>query len=223
MNGPWITPVAQAALTVGTQSEGNNAMMREGSVAMPSMPSQHPGLEPVQNTVLSFGERLADHIAKCVGSWTFIIGQSALLIAWIAANALAWFHAWDPYPFILLNLVLSFQAAYTAPVILMSQNRQAAIDRLRAEDDYLVNSRAEREIGLLHHKIDLLQSQELAYLREAIERLERKLDTEIATTPLKPSDLAADDGAHGWTSSLKTSDRSAFNHPIPARTLSCAG
>jgi uncharacterized membrane protein len=108
---------------------------------------------------LSFGQRVADKLTALVGSWHFIIVQSLLLLIWLAANIWAWFGGWDPYPFILLNLVLSFQAAYTAPVIMMSQNRQAALDRRNAENDYKINVKAELEIELLHHKLDLLREQ----------------------------------------------------------------
>ena len=101
---------------------------------------------------LTFGERSADRVAGSVGSWRFILWQSAILSVWIALNAVAWIEAWDPYPFILLNLFLSMQAAYTAPMLMMSQNRQAQLDRSRAEHDYQINLKAEAEIRhvLLH-------------------------------------------------------------------------
>ena len=123
-----------------------------------------------------FGDRLADRVAETVGSWRFIMIQSGLLLVWIGLNVTAWVRSWDPYPFILLNLVLSFQAAYTAPVIMMSQNRQADIDRERAENDYHVNIKAELEIELLHQKIDMLREQEIAKLTAIIERLIERLD-----------------------------------------------
>ena len=110
------------------------------------------------------GQRIADQVAATVGSWRFILVQSALLAVWIALNVTAWVRTWDPYPFILLNLVLSFQAAYTAPILMMSQNRQAEIDRRDAAHDYEVNVKAEREIELLHSKIDALREQEIAEL-----------------------------------------------------------
>jgi hypothetical protein len=88
------------------------------------------GDEPVPQ--LTLGERLSDLVAAIVGSWRFILIQSGLLLAWLIANITLGGGAWDPYPFILLNLMLSFQAAYTAPIIMMSQNRQADIDRLRS-------------------------------------------------------------------------------------------
>ncbi len=122
------------------------------------------------------GSRIADIVAAVVGSWRFILLQSALLAAWLIGNAVYGRTAWDPYPFILLNLLLSFQAAYTAPIIMMSQNRQAEIDRQRAENDYSINIKAELEIELLHQKIDLLREQELLALTKAIEALAQRID-----------------------------------------------
>jgi uncharacterized membrane protein len=124
---------------------------------------------------LSFGERVSDRVAGVVGSWQFVIIQSVVMVVWLALNIVAWTEHWDPYPFILLNLVLSFQAAYTAPVILMSQNRQSAIDRDAAEHDYDVNLKAELEIELLHQKLDLLREEEIGRLIQIIERLEARL------------------------------------------------
>ena len=98
------------------------------------------------------GQRIADALALMMGSWTFIIVQSTMLAIWITLNAIAWIRHWDPYPFILLNLALSFQAAYAAPIIMMSQNRQAAKDRLMAEQDYMVNTKAEEEVkAIMRH------------------------------------------------------------------------
>lgn len=123
----------------------------------------------------NFAERAADKVADVVGSWRFILIQSTLLAAWIAFNALSAQRV-DPYPFILLNLLLSFQAAYTAPVILMSQNRQAEIDRRRSIEDYDINYKAELEIETLHAKIDLLREREIASLTAAVERLTRLVE-----------------------------------------------
>jgi uncharacterized membrane protein len=110
---------------------------------------------------LSFGERLADRIADFGGSWTFISLFGAFILIWIAINtALLIVRPFDPYPFILLNLMLSCLAAVQAPIIMMSQNRQEARDRLRSENDYRVNLKAELEIRHLHEKLDhLLQHQ----------------------------------------------------------------
>jgi uncharacterized membrane protein len=117
------------------------------------------------------GERLADIVASTVGSWRFIVLQSTAIVFWITSNALTGTHAWDPFPFILLNLLLSFQAAYTAPAIMMSQNRQSEMDRRHAQSDYAINVKAELEIELLHQKIDLLKAQELLELTQAVREL----------------------------------------------------
>ena len=109
----------------------------------------------------TFGQRLADKIAAFGGSWPFIIIFLILLAAWIVTNSLIlaqWGKPFDPYPYILLNLFLSTLAAIQAPLILMSQNRQAARDRLDAQHDYEVNLKAELEIMALHQKIDELTS-----------------------------------------------------------------
>ena len=106
---------------------------------------------------LTFGQRIAETVADTMGSWPFIIIQSTILAIWIALNATAWINHWDPYPFILLNLMLSFQAAYAAPFIMMSQNRQASKDRIAAEIDHEVNAKAELEVGLLLKRIDDLE------------------------------------------------------------------
>jgi len=108
-------------------------------------------------TKLTFGERLSDRIASFGGSWRFITLFGAVLFGWIILNAIFLLNrGFDPYPFILLNLILSCLAAIQAPIIMMSQNRAEARDRLRAENDYKVNLKAELEIRHLHEKIDHL-------------------------------------------------------------------
>jgi uncharacterized membrane protein len=91
------------------------------------------------------GERLADFVAAWVGSWTFLIVQSVLLVLWMVANVVGWWMQWDPYPFVLLNLVLSFQAAFASPIILMSQNRQGRLNERRNHLDLQINLLAEQE------------------------------------------------------------------------------
>jgi uncharacterized membrane protein len=140
-----------------------------------SLRERKPARHPPSGGAPAFGERLADAVASNVGSWTFITIQSVLLCLWIVANSVAWFMSWDPYPFILLNLVLSFQAAFTAPIIMMSQNRQSTIDRRNAQHDYDVNTKAELEIELLHQKVDLMREQELTVLLQMVKRLEERL------------------------------------------------
>jgi uncharacterized membrane protein len=130
---------------------------------------------------LSFGERVADKVASFGGSWTFILSFMGILVIWMFVNAMGLMsQAFDPYPFILLNLVLSCLAALQAPVIMMSQKRQEEKDRLRAENDYMVNLRAELEIRQLHEKIDhqmARQWERLAELQQIqIELLEKRDD-----------------------------------------------
>ncbi|MEP7135070.1 MAG: DUF1003 domain-containing protein [Chloroflexota bacterium] len=106
---------------------------------------------------MTLGQRVADKVADTIGSWRFIITQSIILTVWIILNVTAWINHWDPYPFILLNLALSFQAAYSGPVIMMSQNRQSLKDRLAAEVDHDVNTKAEIEINNLMRRMDELE------------------------------------------------------------------
>ncbi len=124
---------------------------------------------------LTVGQRIADTVAANMGSWRFIIIQSVILLFWIILNVTAYIRQWDPYPFILLNLALSFQAAYAAPFIMMSQNRQQDIDRKKAENDFQVNVKAELEIELLHQKIDQLRETEVLQLTQAVNNLTAQL------------------------------------------------
>jgi uncharacterized membrane protein len=133
----------------------------------------------VPKPALTRGAVLADWVAETVGSWRFIIIQSVLLGIWIILNMMVFINHWDPYPFILLNLVLSFQAAYAAPIIMMSQNRQSEIDRTHAEHDYRINVKAELEIELLHNKIDALREEEILKLINIIQRLSAHLAPEL--------------------------------------------
>jgi len=115
----------------------------------------------IEEEQMTFGQRVADKVADTIGSWRFIITQSIILVTWITLNVIAqvnhWGWAWDIYPFILLNLALSFQAAYSGPVIMMSQNRQSLKDRLAAEVDHQVNTKAEIEINNLIRHIEELE------------------------------------------------------------------
>lgn len=125
----------------------------------------------VADDVATFGDRLSDKVAAVGGSWSFIIAFSAVLVGWMLLNSdvlTHWGHAFDPYPYIFLNLMLSTLAAVQAPIIMMSQNRQAAKDRLAARLDYEVNLRTELEMLRLHDKIDLAVA---ARLDEVLEQL----------------------------------------------------
>jgi uncharacterized membrane protein len=120
--------------------------------------SKNTSLE--QNETKTAGQRAADAVAKFGGSWTFIMLFGLVLVCWVILNSFIlanYSKAFDPYPYILLNLFLSMLASIQAPIILMSQNRQAELDRINAEHDYEVNLKAELEIMLLHEKVDLLR------------------------------------------------------------------
>lgn len=118
---------------------------------MSGMPGshEHPAIQRHRDHRTK-SERLADRVTAVFGSWRFIIAQTVIVMAWIGLNLVALVHRWDPYPFILLNLVFSTQAAYAAPLILLSQNRQADTDRIRAEHDYQVNQQALQYLIVLH-------------------------------------------------------------------------
>lgn len=136
---------------------------------------------------LTFGQRLADKVAEFGGSWAFILSFGLFLLVWVAANTLLLTRPFDAYPFIFLNLLLSMIAAIQAPVIMMSQNRQAARDRLDAAHDYEVNLKAEIEIMALHEKLDQLRTREiealLARQQEQIDLLARLLREGRGGTP----------------------------------------
>ena len=135
---------------------------------------------------LTLGQRVADRVARVGGSWSFIIAFSVFLLAWMALNS-AMGRAFDPYPFILLNLVLSSLAALQAPVIMMSQNRQAEADRMQAQNDYEVNIKSELEILQVHEKLNELRERDWAALVELqnrqIEMLQQLLQQAAGAAP----------------------------------------
>ena len=148
-------------------------------------------LAPPLDAPLTLGERLADRVASFGGSWTFMFSFAGVLVFWVLLNTevLARLNReFDPYPFILLNLFLSMLAAIQAPVIMMSQNRQSAKDRLQAADDYEVNLRAEAEVVGLHEKLDAMRAAEL---HQVLARLERRIDELASGRPGRGGGCAA--------------------------------
>lgn len=131
----------------------------------------------------TFGQRVADAMASKVGSWGFLIGQSVVLTGWVGMNLMPGVPHWDQSPFILLNLVFSFASAYTAPIVLMSQNRQSDIERKKTEYDHLVNRKSGHDIELLHEKFDQLHAQQLAELTQIVQIQHQQLK-EIKTALL---------------------------------------
>jgi uncharacterized membrane protein len=148
-------------------------------IATEAPSSVHPSLKHDERP---FGDRLADRVAAIGGSWGFIIAFGLILAAWMGWNLATKGHvlAFDPYPFIFLNLMLSMVAAIQAPVIMMSQNRAAARDRQSAEHDYVVNLRAELEIMHLHDKVDTMREKQMFEMlkqqREAIRLLKSQVE-----------------------------------------------
>jgi uncharacterized membrane protein len=165
----------------------------------PKFKHDHPPVINVNDAAdeqFTVGQKVADSVASTVGSWRFIIIQTIILVLWLIANSLAWAFKWDPYPFILLNLALSFQAAYSAPFVMMSQNRQAEKDRLTAQNDYITDTKGEEEIRHimehLDHQDDLIlqivkrlenQHQEMMeHLKRLDPELAEKLEREMPQT-----------------------------------------
>lgn len=123
---------------------------------------------------MRFGQRLADSVATGMGSWRFIIIQTLIVILWMALNVVAYFGHWDPYPYILLNLVFSTQAAYAAPIIMMAQNRQNDRDRAQADADYRTNCEAKEEIEELQKRLNAIEVDKLDKILTLLEEMKPK-------------------------------------------------
>ncbi len=122
------------------------------------------------------GDRLADWVANGMGSWKFIIVQTILVLLWMALNLVGFFYHWDVYPFILLNLLFSTQAAYAAPIIMMSQNRQNERDRFHAHADYQTNLEAKLEIEALQKSLNTMEIEKLDKLIKMVEEIKREIN-----------------------------------------------
>jgi len=137
--------------------QGHKNLLEGIHFRFPTFKHQHPPVIDVNQVAderMTLGQRVADGVASGMGSWRFIIIQSCILAAWVILNSVALITHWDGYPYILLNLALSFQAAYSAPIIMMSQNRQAAKDRIMAESDYHTNTKGEEETRNIMDHLD---------------------------------------------------------------------
>ena len=122
---------------------------------------------------LTGGQRIADAVAKGMGSWTFIIGQSVFVVIWMALNVVGFIRHWDVYPFILLNLIFSTQAAYAAPIIMMAQNRQGERDRMQAQEDYRCNIEAKLEIESLQIQLTKIETEKLDKIIKMLEAMKK--------------------------------------------------
>lgn len=172
--GPTLNPKRTGARRGLREEERRiiEMLRRHGNVAR--------NVEETFEEQMSVGDRMADRLAELVGSWSFILTFLALIAVWVVLNATQLlFHAFDPYPYILLNLFLSLLAGIQAPVIMMSQNRQEDRDRLHAENDYEVNLKAELEIEQLHGKMDELRQRQWQELLEIQDRQIQLLHQQI--------------------------------------------
>jgi uncharacterized membrane protein len=134
---------------------------------------EHPSMEIPQEAYEkrhTMGQKAAEVVASTVGSWRFIVIQSSVIALWCLLNITAWRYGWDPYPFIFLNLVFSVASAYTAPLVMMSQNRQDEIDRIDAHNDYMINQKTEKEIHVIMDHLDA-QNRALQLIYEQVEGL----------------------------------------------------
>lgn len=121
----------------------------------------------------SFGQKLADNVAGGMGSWRFIVWQTVIVIIWMLLNLVGIIYHWDPYPFILLNLLFSTQAAYAAPIIMMAQNRQNDKDRIQAQKDYQTNVEAKQEIEQLQQRLNSIEVEKLDKIIQMLEELKK--------------------------------------------------
>ena len=122
---------------------------------------------------LTYGQRIADSVANGMGSWGFIIAQSIFVVIWMALNVIGFIQHWDPYPFILLNLIFSTQAAYAAPIIMMAQNRQSQRDRLQVQADYDTNLEAKKEIEALQLQLNKIETEKLDEIMKMLKEMKK--------------------------------------------------
>lgn len=121
----------------------------------------------------TFGQRIADSVANGMGSWNFIIWQTVIVVVWMVLNVVGFVEHWDVYPFILLNLIFSTQAAYAAPIIMMAQNRQNERDRLQAQEDFRTNVEAKQEIESLQKQLSAIELDKLDKIMAMLEKLDK--------------------------------------------------
>jgi uncharacterized membrane protein len=181
-----ITPGADKLATTHPQHAHTDRLLDLKHLRFPQFKHEHPKVQNVNEVVdekLTLGQKVADGVANVMGSWRFIISQATIMIIWITLNVVGWFYHFDVYPFVLLNLAMSAQAAFATPLIMMSQNRQAEKDRLTAQNDYLTDCKGEEEI---RHIMEHLDHQDELIL-QIVKRLEEQHQAMLARlTELDP-------------------------------------
>jgi uncharacterized membrane protein len=163
-------------LTQKTLSNTTDTKVVRKTSIVENIEKQQSVTQNIVTEELTRGQRLADKLAAQVGSWGFLIGQSVVLAGWVGVNSIPGLPHWDESPFMMLNLVFSFASAYTAPVVLMSQNRQSDTDRKNAEIDRQVNLRAGQNIELLQEKLDEFHARKLNELTQIIKEQQKAMN-----------------------------------------------
>lgn len=163
------------------QAPQPNRQIEQQTAAILKQPSSK--IQPPEKKPLTFGQKIADKMASKVGSWAFLIGQSTVLVGWITFNSIPGLPHFDQQPFILLNLMFSFASAYTAPVVLMSQNRQSEEDRESASHNYQVTLQAAQQLELLHEKLDAEYSKKLDELTTLIKQQQAASEVKVVFVP----------------------------------------
>jgi uncharacterized membrane protein len=185
---------------VHSHGEGHTPLLEGKHFKFPTFKHNHPSVLNVNEVAderLTMGQRVADRVAGTMGSWHFIITQATIMVIWIMLNLVGWFYHWDIYPFVLLNLAMSAQAAFATPLIMMSQNRQSEKDRLTAQNDYTTDCKGEEEIRHIMEHLDhqdeiiiqivkRLEEQHME-MREQLSRLDPMLTERLGVDTVKIS------------------------------------
>ncbi|MGH2494124.1 MAG: DUF1003 domain-containing protein [Ktedonobacteraceae bacterium] len=207
-----ITPTSQSIASSNAQAQHAHKNLLEGiHFKFPTFKHDHPAVIDVNEVAderMTMGQRVADRVATTMGSWRFIITQASIMVIWIILNLVGWFYHWDIYPFVLLNLAMSAQAAFATPLIMMSQNRQAEKDRLTAQNDYVTDCKGEEEIRFIMNHLDhqdelILQivkrlEEQHTEMKEHLNRLDPTLAQKLGMDVVELSkELTDEDGVAG--------------------------
>jgi uncharacterized membrane protein len=177
-------------------------------------------IQPPEKKPLTFGQKVADKMAAKVGSWGFLIGQTTILTGWVGCNLIPGLPHWDEKPFILLNLVFSFASAYTAPIVLMSQNRQSEEDRESANHNYQVTLQAAHQLELLHEKLDAQYTKKLDELTALIKQQQVASEANVVFVPVQAeSQLIPLLDEATTLPALKTQQKTMFVQPVNGQSL----
>jgi uncharacterized membrane protein len=179
-----------------------------------------PKIQPPETKPLTVGQKVADKMAAKVGSWGFLIGQTTILTGWVGCNLIPGLPHWDEKPFILLNLVFSFASAYTAPIVLMSQNRQSEEDRESANHNYQVTLQAAQQLELLHEKLDAQYAKKLDELTALIKQQQMASEANVVFVPVQAENQDVSSLSEVTTlPTLKTPQKTVFVKPVNGQSL----